>query len=66
MLDRDADEVVAKRQFDEGDHDEHFIVQAFAQHRVASLRSQGVTVATLYGFEAGIEEGRRLARSKQR
>lgn len=32
-------------------------VQAFAAHRIAAERAQPVTVAPLYGYEAGLVEG---------
>lgn len=44
-----------------GEMDWHPLVQAFAAHRLEALRTQGVTVAALYGYEAGFEEGKRLA-----
>lgn len=37
------------------------LAEAFARHRIDALKDQGVTVASLYGYEAGIEEGKRLA-----
>lgn len=36
-------------------------LQILAAHRLEALRTQGVTVAALYGYEAGFEEGKRLA-----
>jgi len=39
--------------------DHNRVVQAFAKHRLAALRDQGMTVSALYGYEAGLIEGAR-------